>query len=213
MDVLYEECAVNQKAVRDEKFYKIMNVGFYLFVFVAIVALFSALNSLSYGSGEGLKEEYLQGYQDVQTMGALSFLACIFFGSGAVMLFIMKKRININYDYIFVSGELRIVKVFNVNRRKLVARIQPEDILQLGDIENESYTRLRANTMNKEIVCTPNVEPSNGKFFMYLYANDPIGKKLYVLECREELLVNILKFVKRGTLEHDYVMQEKKQKN
>ena len=47
---------------------------------------------------------------------------------------------------------------------------------------------------------------------MYVHANDPLGKKLYVLECREELLVNILKFVKRSTLEHDYVAQEKKQK-
>ena len=38
------------------------------------------------------------------------------------------------------------------------------------------------------------------------------GKKLFVLECREELLMHIMKFAKRGTLESDYVMQEKKQK-
>lgn len=36
---------------------------------------------------------------------------------------------------------------------------------------------------------------------------------MYILECREELLINILKFVKRGILESDYVMQEKKHRS
>jgi hypothetical protein len=45
----------------------------------------------------------------------------------------MKNRFNVSYDYAFVSGELRIAKVINVNKRKLVARIQAEDIIQLGD--------------------------------------------------------------------------------
>lgn len=213
LDVLYEECAVNQKAVRDEKLYKLLNAGFYVFFVITIVAFFGVINNIPLGTGEGLTGEHLAAYQYLQTWFSLSLLAFFFFGSGALMLFFLKRRINISYDYTFVSGELRIVKVFNVNRRKLVARIQPEDILQLGDIENESYTRLRANAMNKEVVCTPNVEPANGKFFMYVHAVEPIGKKLYVLECREEMLINILKFVKRSTLEHDYVAQEKKQKN
>ena len=36
------------------------------------------------------------------------------------------------------------------------------------------------------------------------------GKKLFVLECREELLAQMLKFMKRTALDHDYVSQEKK---
>ncbi len=212
MDVLYEECAVNQKAVRDEKIYKLLNGGFYVFFVVTIIAFFGAINNIPLGSGEGLTGESLAAYQYLQTWFTLSLLAFLFFGSGAVMLFLLKRRINISYDYTFVSGELRIVKVFNVNRRKLITRIQPEDMLQLGDVESESYARLLANTMNREVICTPNSEPAKGKFFMYVYANDIAGKRLYVLECREEMLVNILKFVKRSTLESDYVAQEKKKK-
>lgn len=45
---------------------------------------------------------------------------------------------------------------------------------------------------------------------MYILTAGNAGKRLYILECREELLINILKFVKRGTLESDYVAQEKK---
>ena len=80
----------------------------------------------------------------------------------------------------------------------------------MGDIDNPSYDRFKADPSVKEVVFTPNVEAAEGKFFMYLLAAMPTGKKLYILECREELLINLLKFVPRGTLESDYVMQEKK---
>jgi hypothetical protein len=99
-----------------------------------------------------------------------------------------------------------------VNKRKLVTKIQSENILQLGDFETESFNRLAADPMNKQIICTQNSTPKEGKFFLYVHVSEPIGKRLYVLECREELLVNILHFVKRGTLAPDYVMQDKKEK-
>ena len=46
---------------------------------------------------------------------------------------------------------------------------------------------------------------------MYILVGESAEKRLYLLECREELLANILKFVKRSTLESEYVSQEKKQ--
>ena len=123
----------------------------------------------------------------------------------------MKLRYNVSYDYCFVSGELRISKVFSFTKRKLLARLECSEMLQVGDIENSSYERLRSDPMTKEVVCTPNIEAADGKFFMYILINND-GKKLYVLECRENLLMNIMKFAKRNVLESDYVMQEKKQR-
>jgi hypothetical protein len=46
---------------------------------------------------------------------------------------------------------------------------------------------------------------------MYVLANDE-GKKIFLLECKETLLVNIMKFAKRSVLESDYIAQEKKQR-
>ena len=120
-------------------------------------------------------------------------------------------RFNVSYDYCFVTGELRISKVYNVNRRKVVARIDCEDMIQVGDADNASYERFKADPTIKEVVCTPNVEPAEGKFFMYVLANYN-GRMLFVLECRENLLMNIMKFAKRSVLESDYVMQERKQR-
>lgn len=78
-------------------------------------------------------------------------------------------------------------------------------------MENESYDRLRSDPSTKQVLFTPNAEPAEGKFFLYILVGESGVKKLYILECREELLVNILRFVKRGILESDYVIQEKKQ--
>ena len=122
-----------------------------------------------------------------------------------------KMRINISYDFCFVSGELRISKVINVNKRKLVARFDCEDMIQFGDVDNPSFERFKSEPTTKMVICTSNDVAADGKFFMYILA-EYNGRKLFVLECREELLMNILKFARRNKLESDYVMQEKKQK-
>ena len=84
-------------------------------------------------------------------------------------------------------------------------------MLQIGDLDNPSYARLASAPNTKTVYCTSNDKPATGKFFMYILVGGDM-KTLYVLECREMLLMQILKFARRSVLESDYVMQEKKQK-
>ena len=133
------------------------------------------------------------------------------FGGMWFVFFKWKSRTNVSFDYSFVSGELRISRVININKRKLLTRFEVEEMTQIGDVDSPSFDRFKADPSVKTVYCTSNVEAAEGKFFMYILINDN-GKKLYVLECREELLMHILKFAKRTSLDRDYVMQEKKQK-
>ena len=190
MDLLYEESSIAKDSVKAGRRYKTLNIISNVFLTIGILALLFTLNI---------------------PLEAIVFwlFVCSWFFVCWFVLFKMKNRFNVSYDYIFVSGELRIAKVINVNKRKLVARIQAEDIIQLGDVDNSAYNNFSSDPNIKTVFCTSNAEASEGKFFMYILVADN-GKKLYVLECREELLVNILKFVKRTTLESDYVSQEKK---
>ena len=190
MYLLYEESSIAKDSVKAGRRYKTLNIISNVFLTIGILALLFTLNI---------------------PFDAIVFwlFVCSWFFVCWFVLFKMKNRFNVSYDYIFVSGELRIAKVINVNKRKLVARIQAEDIIQLGDVDNSAYNNFSADPNIKTVLCTSNAEASEGKFFMYILVADN-GKKLYVLECREELLVNILKFVKRTTLESDYVSQEKK---
>lgn len=214
MDVFYEESAVNANSAKGEKRYKLLNVFTKLLGALSLVSLifsFWFVFSLIFGDPQA-DEELQEAYATVQAFAVLSVSNLIFWGGCWLVLRSLKKRVNISYDYIFVSGELRIAKIFNVNRRKFLYRIASEDILQTGDVDSDGYVRLKADPTIKEVVCTSNAEASAGKFFLYVYAVDGAGRKLFILECRETLLVNILKFVKRGTLAPDYIAQEKKNK-
>lgn len=193
MDVFYEESAICQDDKKGAKRYRILHIISYIIMIIMIILAISTVMMIP------APESIFLGVQ------ALMFFAIWF------ILYKWKSRINVSYDYCFVSGELRISRVININKRKLVTRFESEEIIQIGDVENSSYERLSADPMTKNVICTSNMQPGEGKFFMYILVNDN-GKKLYVLECRETLLMHILKFAKRSTLETDYVMQEKKQK-
>lgn len=215
MDVLYEESAVGQKSAKSAKIYKVVNIFSWIALILGVIFLMIFIPNLvasfskAQPSGEISAEQIAEAVAMARGWAFMSGMQVVFFALLWFFLYSLKKRINVSYDYTFVSGELRIAKVFNINRRKFLYRIQAEEIMQLGDVENSSYDRLKSDPSTKQVILTPNTEPSDGKFFMYLLANAG-GKKLLILECREELLVNILKFVKRGTLESDYVSQEKK---
>lgn len=203
MDVFYEESALAQDSVKDARKYKIVNIISYICLIIGIIFLFSALMNIPFGGGEGAAE-----------FGSLAIfcgIQALFFLGMCFLLYRLKSRYNVSYDYCFVSGELRISKVFNINRRKLQTRFDVADIMQIGDADNSAYTRFTSDPNIKTVYCTPNYVPSEGKFFMYILIEDN-GKKLYVLECRETLLMHIMKFAKRHVLESDYVMQEKKRK-
>ena len=193
MDVFYEESSSVHNSTKGAKKYKILHAISIVFLTLGIIGL------------------VLGFYFIPLELWIIWGLFCAWFFVAWFLLRRWKMRVNVSYDYCFVSGELRISRVINVNKRKLVARFESEDIIQLGDVDNPSYDRFTSDPSTKTVICTSNDMPAKGKFFMYILANYN-GKKLFVLECREELLMNILKFAKRNKLESDYVMQEKKQK-
>lgn len=204
MDAFYEESALDRNGERGKRIYQILHIVSMIFLWVGVALSFVFLLNFRWQptTDEERALQFFFGF--IGVLSLLSWLTWFFFSK-------LKTRFNLSYDYCFVTGELRISKVFNGNRRKLVARIDCDDIIQVGDTDNPSYERFKADPAVREVVCTPNFEPADGKFFMYLLANYD-GKRLFLLECRENLLINIMKFAKRSVLDSDYVMQERKQK-
>ncbi len=204
MEAFYEESALNKNEITEKRLYQILHVVSMVFFAIGLVFAIAFLFNFPWIAPTAEDKAYQLIFGIVGILSAISFLMCFLFSK-------LKKRFNVSYDYCFVSGELRISKVFNISRRRLVARLDCEDMLQIGDVDNPSYNRFKADPSIKEVICTPNSEPAAGKFFMYVLASYN-GKTLFVLECRENLLMNIMKFAKRNVLESDYVMQERKQK-
>ncbi len=193
MDVLYEESSIASNAKKDARKYKLIQIVSNVFLAIGIILMVIGISIIPFKD--------LIGWT----------LFCLWFFVVWFVLYKFKSRFNVNFDYTFVSGELRIAKVINTSKRKFITRLQPDDIVQLGDVENTAFAGFQADPNIKNVYCTSNVEAAEGKFFMYVLANDN-GRKLYVLECREELLLHMMRFVKRTALESDYVPQEKKNK-
>lgn len=203
MEIYYEESAVNANAHRGEKMYSIFNIISKICLVVALVFMVAAVMVMPNCSTDGMTDE---------NKAINATLKVLFVGSMAIGLFLfalfiyfsyLKSLCNVSYDYVFVSGELRISKVFNLNKRRLITRIDSNDVLQIGRVDSESFDRLRADPSVKEIVCTPNKETSGGKDFIYILAAQD-GKKIYILECRELLVGYMMKFLKRTVLASDY---------
>lgn len=190
MDVFYEESSIANKATSGAIKYKILHCISTVFLWLGVMSII--LGIMIFGIW-------------------FSIMFGMFFLGFWLITWKWKRIYNVSYDYSFVSGELRIARVYNVNKRKLVTRFDCQEIIQFGDVDSPAYERFASAPDTKTVLCTSNVEAAEGKFFMYILIEDN-GKKLYILECREALLMNILKFVKRTTLDSDYVMQEKKQK-
>lgn len=203
LETFYEESANNQKEKQHGIFHKILYV-------LQVICIVLAVGWLVLGGGFLPLPQEGESFKTVLPDWIFFFMLLLSFSLGALAFAFLKKRFNISYDYVCVSGELRISKVFNQRKRKLVCRLDKEDILQLGDVDSASYDRLRTLPGIKEIICTPNMVAEEGKFFMYVYAQYEGVKKLYLLECRESLLLNMMQYLRRDILDRDYVPQAKK---
>lgn len=198
MEAFYEESSIASNAKRGGKKYKIWSCFSYIFLGLGLIAIL--LTFLSIPTEGGLTGDFI-----------LSFSSAVLLMGFWFFFYRLRSKCNVSYDYCFVSGELRISRVININKRRLVAKFDVADILQIGDVDSSSFDRFYADPTSKNVFCTSNDEAADGKFFMYILAEYD-GKKLFILECRETLLMNIMRFAKRTVLDSDYVAQEKKAK-
>jgi hypothetical protein len=122
----------------------------------------------------------------------------------AIFFQIKKDRLNISFDYTFVSGELRISKVFNGKKRKSLYILDISKFLQIGKYNSNQYKKIMNSPQIKEEILTPNKEPGINKDFYYLNVNTLSGKKMLIIECREILIANVLRSSRTNILEKDF---------
>ncbi len=205
LDSFYEESAVNLNEKKQNTIYSILHGVQVVFVTLAFLWGIFFMGFLPLPD-----ESKGVSFAQILPEWIFFFMVLLSLITFAVICSIVKKRYNLSYDYVCVSGELRISKVFNGKKRKLICCLDPADIIQVGDMDGNSYDRLAKMPGIKEVVCTPNLVAAKGKFFMYVLATHDGAKKIFLLECRENLLVNMMQFLRRDVLDRDYVPQAKK---
>ncbi len=193
-EVFYEESV----SMHDERPAKRRYTVFTVFTVLCIIfALFSLLNIMWMNVSEGFTQSVIVSLIFWGVSLILMVAAAIFFT-------IKKHSFFVSYDYTFVSGELRISKVFHNRKRKLLYRLEDVRLIKIGRFDSESYKKLKSSPDNKEDILTPNAEAEEGKEFFYIQASTNVGKKILVLECRLQLIYTIVRYMNKNILESEF---------
>lgn len=133
--------------------------------------------------------------------GFIFLMVCFVLSS--VLFYFIRRRLYLFFDYTYISGEIRIVKVLNAKARRLFLKIDCKSIYQVGKVGSDSFNKLyEANGIKKKIA-TPNGLNAENQLF-YLAATVENENTLIVLECEEKLLSFIVAYRGRNIIEKDY---------
>lgn len=194
-DIIYEESAISVNQGKEEAARRAL---FILAVVLFVVAAYFLILTLwqvnvYLQAGDDAKQTAL-----ITLIGRIVFLA-VFAAISCLFLFI-RGKFGASYDYEFVSGELRISRA-NKNKRSPLYRISPEEFSKVGKVGSNEYFNLKRNRALRETRFTKNKTPAEGKDFYYILYSDHLGKQLFIIECREELIRYIALYAARGTVE------------
>ena len=191
-EVFYEESVDTHNLSAAKRRYLIYKIFSILSV---VLGVFSLLNVLF---GQIDPEQGITKSVVIYIVMWLVFAALMFF----LAVFLAKKKhaFYLSYDYTFVSGDLRISKVFHGRKRKHLYTISTDRIIKMGRVGSDSYAKAKASPDTKEDILTPNVEAEEDKEFFYIHAQTNVGKKILVLECRIQMIYTILRFMNRPNI-------------
>ncbi len=120
-----------------------------------------------------------------------------------VFLFLIKGKFYNCYDYIFVTGDVRIIKVVNTKRRKKVVVFDCKNVYGVGRYESETYEKIK-NSPDVKVLFVPTNKYVIEKPKYYIATVVDGVKYLLVLECTEKFLSYVLSFSSKQVLEKEF---------
>lgn len=186
-EVYYEETAFPYDYSKQKVYYIVCRVLNALSIICAIVFGFMALIVLPFGDGSWVFPLII----------AVWFLLMVIF-----FMFVKSKFYNC-YDFIFVTGDIRIIKVVNTRRRKKVLLFDSKNVYQVGRFESETYEKHK-NTPGIKVIYAPSNKYTVDKPKYYIATVVDGVKYLLVLECTEKFLYHVLQFSGKHVLEKEF---------
>ncbi len=190
-ELFYEESAINQNQKSESFKYNILRVlsifsWVLLFLWVCFCLFFL---------------ELLIGNVFLNIIIAL--LPATGFIASAIFLGRFKNKYCIDYDYTFISGEVRISKVIKSIKRRQVIIFSTSAIEMLGKVGSDTFNGYNNSKSIKKVFLTSNTIADEEKDFYYIVLSQG-EKKLLILECTQTFIYNIIKFSNRSVIEKDF---------
>lgn len=143
------------------------------------------------------------------------YLWLITFDTGFIVLYVptaifstafilLRRRLCLYFDYTYISGELRVIKVVRGKTRRKFIILDCKNIIQIGKVGSDSFEKIyEQKNQYKLKLATPNGLTANNQLF-YVYADYNGEKILLILECEEKLLAYIVSNRGKNIIEKDY---------
>lgn len=197
-EVFYEESVDTHNTKSAKNKYTLFTVFMVLSIISAIFCFFNIMFSPTQDSGGN-------SFSTSVIVNLVVWIAStVLFIAAAVFFSIKRHSFYLSYDYTFVTGDLRISKVIHNRKRKLQYKLSTDRIVKIGRVGSETYKKLKLSPDIKEVILTPNTDAEEDKEFFYIQAQTDAGKRLLVLECRVQLLSQIVRFMKKNILESEF---------
>ncbi|MBR0463364.1 MAG: hypothetical protein IJJ23_03155 [Clostridia bacterium] len=178
LDNFHEEVATKQNKTFD-------NIA-YAFVWISIV-VFGIIGMMGLSSLMALQ------------FNISSIVTTLLFGGAAVLLFLKKDNLRIEYDYTFTNGDLDVGKVFGNSRRKLCTSLKIGNVEAAGMVTDPSFQKMLNDKAIKKHNWFVNRE-ANLSYFYFVKKNDKNEnvKHCIVLELSDTMLDMVKPYLKFG---------------
>lgn len=177
----YENSAAPQNQKGQKILYTVYNIVFYLSVISLVFFLYMFF-----------------------LFGDNGFLfLCAFPIALGVPVFFIKRKFCTCFDYTFISGEVRIVKVTNGKTRKKFLFFDSRDVYQLGKVGSEAFEKIKATPSIKTKMATPNGYHTQNQLY-YVAITLASEKIIVIMECEEKFLSYIVSYTGKQIIEKGY---------
>ena len=190
-EVFYEECALVQDAQGSKRKYNLFNT---------ISIIFYVLAGLWTVSFIFL---YIIDVNNPLFDFIVYIIPTAIFIVTAISIGIFKNRFYLDYDYTFISGDIRVAKVIKNIKRKFLISFDASTIEKIGLYGSKTFYHFSDMEGVNLQVFTQNDMPAENKDFYYIVANANGQKQLMVFECTELFIRHILKFSKKSVLDEE----------
>ena len=180
MDSFLEEVVTKKNRVMESAVFVLANITW---VLLAILA-FMQLQSVT----------YLISMEGFGTDTLISIVIFLVIGAAAVLIFLYRDRIKMEYEYTFTNGQMDFAQVYNNKKRKALGTMNVRNVQACGLVASGSFQRY----INMPGIKRTNWFLNREAELFYFYFEKEGQKRIIIIEPSQDMIANIKKFLPQG---------------
>ena len=165
----------------------------YICAWIALI-LMGFMAFLQFTSITAVLTQYGLGVEFFITLAQL-----VVFGGLAVLIYLYKDRIKMDYEYTFTNGQLDFAQVFNNRKRKNLGTMNIKNLEACGLVSSGSFNRY----INMQGIKRTNWFLNREAELLYFYYQKNSEKHIIIIEPNEEMLGLIKRSLPQGVWQNN----------